>query len=787
MLCAGFLLVALFPSRPAPAQDAVQGSGPATSGTDQLWVASSERIVHGDFDEARDILGRLLESQPGNGPFQEVAGWLDHWNELDSRRLDLELQQRDQDLERARRYLAKEKYDQALGYVRAATKSAPHAVDFMQQGWIQELHDKAVAKAAEHEQALEWDKASSIYYELHHLFEGNKEYEQNMERCLDHSRLEVLYGPEAEWQRRVSGITKKTAVEALRKVHMQYVVEADLQGVARAAYDRLLLLPQSKALAKLFPSLDDAEKRANYVGRMEAQLRRLDDQAPGEFQEEQAERFFERALLINSQTINLQEELLIYEYMDAALESLDQFTSMIWPSDFPEFEKHTQGTFTGVGIQISKQKDILTVVTPLEDTPAFRAGIQAEDQIMEIDGESAKGLSLNDAVGKITGPPQTKVVLTMHRPSSDETFKIELVREKIDIKTVKGWRRVENSEQWDWMVDPDLKIAYVRLTNFDQNTAEDLSRALEEIQQQGGRALILDLRFNPGGLLKSSVDVSDLFLGPKLTVVSTRGLSSPREQLHKSSHPARFQAPMIVLVNEQSASASEIVSGALRDHGRAVILGERTFGKGSVQNLIPVGPSSAHVKLTTAHYYLPSGQLIHKMPEADTWGVEPDIQVALTPREAFKVSTKWRDAEVIRTEKEISGTPATPNTQPPAGDAPAAPDGTAPAEVPAAESGAAVPPADGSQPAKPEAVVQSVEGEAATQEATTVADALAEGEEEDEEEPLPPIELPAVDYQVESALLVLRAQLLQHHGFSILPKVKLGAKTGPADKNIASN
>jgi carboxyl-terminal processing protease len=245
---------------------------------------------------------------------------------------------------------------------------------------------------------------------------------------------------------------------------------------------------------------------------------------------------------------------------------------------------------------------------------------------------------------------------------------------------------------------------------------------------------------------------------------------------------------MIVLVNEQSASASEIVSGALRDHGRAVILGERTFGKGSVQNLIPVGPSSAHVKLTTAHYYLPSGQLIHKMPDADAWGVEPDIQVALTPREAFKVSTKWRDAEVIRTEKEISGTPAAPKTQPPAGDAPAAPDGSAPADVPAGEGGAAAPPEDGSQPATPEAgaetVAQSAEG-GAMQEAAAAG--VAEGEEEDEEEPLPPIELPSVDYQVESALLVLRAQLLQHHGFSILPKVKLGAKTGPAEKNMASN
>ena len=212
-----------------------------------------------------------------------------------------------------------------------------------------------------------------------------------------------------------------------------------------------------------------------------------------------------------------------------------------------------------------------------------------------------------------------------------------LTRKTIHIQTIKGWQR--QGDHWDWMIDPANDIAYIRMTSFTQDTPDELHQALSEIDKAGGRGLILDLRFNPGGYLKAAISVADEFLRQG-RIVSTKGRQQPESASDATKDGAFQDGQLVVLVNDFSASAAEIVSGALKDWHRATIVGTRSFGKGSVQNLIPIRNDRAYLKLTTAYYYLPNGTCLHRTPDSKTWGVEPDVKVPMTPEQM----RKWLEA-----------------------------------------------------------------------------------------------------------------------------------------------
>src|SRR5205807_5353405 len=301
-------------------------------------------------------------------------------------------------------------------------------------------------------------------------------------------------------------------------------------------------------------------------------------------------------------------------------------------NDLEEFNKTTQGEFSGVGIQIQLDDDgSLKVVSPLEDSPAYKAGIKAGDVITGINGKNAKGISINQAVKNITGPSGTMVTLTVRRQdhtSRDYTLK----RETIKVASIKGWSHKPGGG-WEYIVDPSQHIAYIRLSNFTKTTGEELNKALDEIKAQGGKALILDLRYNPGGLLTAAIDVCEKFVS-KGTIVSThpdRPTRNPDTKAQANGNANTSDIQLVVLVNQYSASASEIVSGCLKDNKRAMIVGERTFGKGSVQMLFPLDSRRAYLKLTTSHYYLPNGKCIHREENSTDWGVDPDVTVEMTP------------------------------------------------------------------------------------------------------------------------------------------------------------
>jgi carboxyl-terminal processing protease len=310
---------------------------------------------------------------------------------------------------------------------------------------------------------------------------------------------------------------------------------------------------------------------------------------------------------------------LVYAAMKGMLASLDPHSQFMEPDDFRDMQDDTRSRFNGLGIEVSTKNGVLTVVTPMEDTPAAKAGILAGDQILKINGTPTEKLELQQAVNLLRGKPEQKATLTILRPSSKEVKDYVLERAEVKVQSVK------NVHLLDKELASAFKVGYVRVVQFNEPTAEDLAKALDELQKQGMQALILDLRNNPGGLLNSAVDVCSQFLPPNTVVVSTQGRAASQEREYTTSSTAkeRPRFPMAVLVNEGSASGAEIVSGALKDLKRAILVGETTFGKGSVQNVLQL-PDGSALRFTTAKYYTPGKQVIHAN------GVAPNIAVPMT-------------------------------------------------------------------------------------------------------------------------------------------------------------
>lgn len=309
--------------------------------------------------------------------------------------------------------------------------------------------------------------------------------------------------------------------------------------------------------------------------------------------------------------------------------SLDPHSSYMPPESFKELQVETKGEFGGLGIQIGLKDAVLTVIAPIEDTPAYKAGIKAGDKIVKIAGESTKDMELENAVAKMRGPKGTSIVLTIMREGWREPKDFTIVRDIIKIKSIKS-KMIDSS------------IGYIKLTQFQESTAADLSTALASLKKAGMTSIILDLRNDPGGLLNSAVDVAAQFLPPKQLVVYIKGRTGEKIEYHTEGEaPAYTEIPMVVLVNQGSASASEIVAGALKDWKRAIIIGTQTFGKGSVQSLIPLSDGSG-LRLTTAKYYTPNGISIQNV------GIAPDIVVKLIPKDGEVNHTVIRERDLER-------------------------------------------------------------------------------------------------------------------------------------------
>jgi len=318
---------------------------------------------------------------------------------------------------------------------------------------------------------------------------------------------------------------------------------------------------------------------------------------------------------------------LVYGAIRGMLSSLDPHSSFMPPDAFKDMQVETKGEFGGLGIQVGMKDKTLTVIAPIDDTPASKAGIKAGDKIVRINKESTKDMSLQDAVSKMRGAPKTSVTIGIMREGLDDEKEFTLIRDIIKIKSVKS-RMLEGN------------IGYIKISQFQEQTSSDLTLALNKLNDDKFSAIILDLRNNPGGLLTSSIEVAGQFLPRGKLVVYTKTRSGDKaEYLTEGDRP--YSQPMIVLVNQGSASASEIVAGALKDWNRAVVLGTQTFGKGSVQTVIPLS-DGAGIRLTTAKYYTPKGTSIQNT------GITPDIILKLEAKNGAKEHPVFREKDLAR-------------------------------------------------------------------------------------------------------------------------------------------
>jgi carboxyl-terminal processing protease len=358
------------------------------------------------------------------------------------------------------------------------------------------------------------------------------------------------------------------------------------------------------------------------------------------------------------------ERRLVEDMINGGLERLDPHSQFINARDYKQFEKTSRGKFGGVGIQVGYDQanpGWLTVISPMVGTPAYKEGILAGDRIVKIDGKSTKNMLLGEAVDLIQGDPGQKITLTVLHEGAKEPIDVTLTRDIIQVQSVLGdQRKIDNPEQWDFLLDKTSKIGYLRLTNFSEKAAKEVRQAVEDLERQGARGLIIDLRYNPGGLLRAAVDIADMFI-PEGRIVSTKGRNQ-KEEVYDARPDGKLMMPpekfpMAVLVNRYSASASEILAAALQDHNRAVVVGERTYGKGSVQNIIMLEKDTSALKLTTASYWRPSGKNIHRFPDSkdtDEWGVKPNpgLEVSLTDEDRIQYFRARNERDVVRTRKD---------------------------------------------------------------------------------------------------------------------------------------
>ncbi len=557
------------------------------------------------------------------------------------------------------------------------------AADLLGDPLVAEALTLADTQAHEAEAGGAWLKASELYYRLHVLFDIDQRYKADITRLSNRLGMIRLYAPEHYWelrnarrleageselppynamgdsyQAKLAGVDSWLVTQSIEVAGTRHVDGQAVREMLTAGIDALETMATTTELAEVFEGLQDGMARQAFLANLRA--KRDEIASPETTINQRTLRGLVTDLTeVSGETVRIPEEALLHEFGNGAMSALDDYSTIIWPDEVRRFERNTSGSFVGVGVQIQHDELMrVKVVTPLEGTPAQRAGVRADDIISKVNGESTAGFTLDQAVDVITGPEDTKVMLTVERDEDGQTVEKDftLVRSAIKLRSVKGWKRLGASEEdWDWFVDRESGIGYVRLTQFTQNTASDLRAAVQSMQRDGLNGLVLDLRFNPGGLLDQAAEVVGEFVAAGVVVTTEDADGKPTDVVKVPQNAGAPLAgiPVAVLVNPGSASASEIVSGALQDYAKwgkldAIVIGKRSFGKGSVQNAWPLRTQAqSMLKVTTQYYRLPGGRLIHRRPGMSEWGIEPDLAVDMLPSQNEQAITIRRDADVM--------------------------------------------------------------------------------------------------------------------------------------------
>jgi carboxyl-terminal processing protease len=454
-----------------------------------------------------------------------------------------------------------------------------------------------------------------------------------------------------DWRDTLKGVRMSMLATSMHEAYGGYYRDVTYKGLMQGGLAGVDAVINTRGLEKTFPSLANEAKRKEFQKYLD-DWKTVVNAATADNEEDLINSLLssddkDGLLAANARTVQLPEAVLITEFSDGAMATLDPFSSLIWPTDVAEFTKATQGEFSGIGIQIQPEDNgDLRVVRPLPDSPAMHANIRAGDVIAKINGKSAKGITTDEAVRSITGPTGTTVNLSIRSPDG-HIKECTVKRAKIKVESVEGYNRTPG-DKWNYYIDPENRIAYLRITSFSGFTVKELRAAIDGMGDDVN-GIIIDLRGNPGGLLQAAIGVCDEFLKSGVIVSTHPDRVTGNSPTAASARDTgdEFTKPLVVLVNQYSASASEIVSGALKDDHRAILVGQRTFGKGSVQQIFPL-EGDAILKLTTAHYYLPSGRCIHREENSTEWGVDPDITVEMTPEQMRAAQEAKMELEVAQ-------------------------------------------------------------------------------------------------------------------------------------------
>ena len=621
----------------------------AAAGDDTLNAAYAA-ILRGDYDSGRTAVERVLDT--GSNPrAAQVRDWLASYHSVTASRKELKAKTFEWNIAQAQQALADGRAFLALSFVTQAVPYAANREELASYAWVTELTERAKATAQQLEEQDHWTNALNYYLLLSRICPTDDALKEQSEKTARHARIELTYKDEKALQERIRDVDRGLLRSAIKLIDHLYYREPDYREMAEGALDDLTTLCSTTKLRGFLDGLANPALREHFVRRLAEFRNEVAGERGADLGYKDLLRLFNQVSDLNRESIELPEGLLVVEFLDGVISRLDDHTDMVWPADAVDFEKMMMGGFEGVGIQlgIDERSNRLKVVTALENSPALEAGIQPDDVIVAVNSESTANWTTDDAVRRIQGPAGTQVVLTVQRPRSGELIPFKLTRRRITLTTVRGVDRIPgDAKAWNYMLDKDAGVAYIRLTGFHPDSAEELRAALQQAAAQGMKGLVLDVRYNPGGLLDVAVDLVSTFLDEG-EVVSTRGRLESERRERVAGKASYKDLPLVILVNDASASASEILAGALQDHHRAMVLGERTFGKGSVQHVRPLS-DEAKLKLTTALYYLPSGRSPHKAPKAEKWGVDPDLALKLTPKELRRVIEHERESFVIHNE-----------------------------------------------------------------------------------------------------------------------------------------
>ncbi|WP_428389149.1 S41 family peptidase [Mucisphaera sp.] len=629
-------------------------------------------------DGRYDALRNALVPYQANDRAATLIDQLEQRHALETQRLAARAEALEAALAEKREWLAKDRLDKAMASLIEAHGLATDPEALLAEPEHVELIGRVVADAERAVAEQDWLEALTLYHRLKLLYEDRGLYREEAKAAAAHIRLVQIYAPERlremtreraialgeepeeesgvefdKWEERVDGIDLAMLRQTLRQAAFDHVASLGYRELMQDAVVGMLRLLETDDLTATFEGMADSQKREAYIAYLKDLGATLDRQNY-EMAFVDAISLADRIIGMNDQTVRLPRRVVLYELTEGITGRLDDYSSVIWPSDVPALMRSTQGTFSGVGIQISRQENELVVVSPLENTPAQRAGIKAGDRIIRVDGKPTTAWTLTRAVDEITGPEGSNVELTIAREGEAEDLDFVLRRSRIAIESIKGWEHRPGGG-WDYMIDPEARIGYVRMSSFIPDTAADLDAAVQQISASGDvGGLILDLRFNPGGLLTAAIEVSDRFIEEGKLVWTVDGDGDQSGEAKAKRRRTYDNFPVVVLVNQGSASASEIVAGALQSYDRALIVGTRSFGKGSVQDLFPLSRGRAFLKLTTQYYVIPSGRIIHRLPDAETWGIEPDLEIVMTDAEVSESLLARQAADVLRDPEEAS-------------------------------------------------------------------------------------------------------------------------------------